>query len=309
MKEFIGIDVSKQFLDIHFLSAQKDCRIPNTEAAIREWAEQLKQANITRIVLEASGGYEHLAMTVLTQYGLDTRRINPKRSRDFARTLGKLAKTDTLDARVLAQFAATVALPEPCLMPEQSLRLKALVSHRQDLVKSSTMEKNRKQQVKDSCILRSIEAVLTCLAQQISEIDEEIERCIQADTCFKQQANVLSVVKGVGPVLVSTLLAELPELGRLNRKEIAALAGVAPFNCDSGTMRGKRRTWGGRQAVRTILYLAANVARRYNPELKAFFERLTETGKPFKVALVASMRKLLTILNAKMRDHFAQTHT
>jgi transposase len=305
LQEYVGIDVSKDSLDVHHLRSGQYYRIANELGSLKTWAAQLSKPE--RIVLEATGGYEQMAVEVLHEAKMPVRKVNPKHVRDFARATGKLAKTDRLDAKVLAQFAATVELPEQVVTysPEMQ-RIKALVAYRQDLVKMSTMQKNRLKQTKDDFIRDSINVVLKSLKTQLASIQAEIQHCIQLDADLTQQMQVLLAVKGVGFVLSSTLLTDLPELGQINRREIAALVGVAPFNCDSGNLRGKRRIWGGRHSVRTALYMAANIARRYDPDMKAFYEQLIARGKPFKVALVACMRKLLVQLNAKMKEHLLQ---
>jgi len=299
MQEFVGIDVSKEWLDVHCLPSGREWRVKNEAVDIEPLAAKLKQAE--RVLVEATGGYERVVTETLRQYGIEMWVVNPKRVRDFARSTGKLAKTDQLDAQVLAAFCATMT-PKTQKF-DTCLELKALQAHRQDLVKLMTMQKNRLQQNRAGQIRESIQRLLGALKVELQAVEEQIKGVIQASPQLQSKAQVLESVKGVGFVLSSTLLAQLPELGYLDGKEIAALVGVAPFNCDSGLYRGKRRIWGGRQDVRHMLYLGAFIARRYDPHMKAFYERLRAAGKPFKVAMVACMRKLLVILNAKVRDH------
>jgi transposase len=303
MREFVGMDVSKQWLDLHCLPSGRRFRVKNTAVEIEPLLASL--GNVQRLVMEATGGYERLAAELLRQKGIDVWVVNPKRVRDFARCTGKLAKTDRLDAQVLAEFCTTMT-PKP-KTSDTSQPLKDLQAHRQDLVKLITMQKNRRRQAHNPFIGESLERLLNSLKDELKQVEAQIKAHIQADPRLQNKASILQSVTGVGFVVSSTLLAQLPELGHVNGKEIAALVGVAPFNCDSGYYRGKRRIWGGRSQVRHNLYLAAFIATRYDPQMQVFYQRLRDSGKPFKVALVACMRKLLVILNAKIRDHLLQT--
>jgi transposase len=305
MTEFVGIDVSKEWLDVHCLVSGQEFRVSNQAVDIQPLAARLEGA--TRVLLEATGGYEQEAVEILRQAGLNVRVANPKRVRDFARSTGKLAKTDKLDALVLAEFCAQQK-DNRQEYPGHAL-LKAWQSHRQDVMKTITMQKNRLAQAKKSPVAESIRCILDCLKAELKTIEARIKEILEQEASLKAQKKVLESVTGVGFVLSSTLLSHLPELGHLDGKAIASLVGVAPFNCDSGHFRGKRRIWGGRDSVRHTLYMAAFVARRYNPEIKAFYDRLIAAGKPFKVAMIACARKLLVILNAKMRDHFRDIST
>jgi len=304
MTACVGIDVSKEWLDIHCLSSGRAWRVRNQAVDIEPLAKQLQGAG--PIVLEATGGYEFALLQALQNAGLKPWRVNPKRVRDFARSHGILAKTDKLDARVLALFAQEKQQYQPKTMFKPNPRLKALNAHRQDLIKSLVMEKNRLKQTTDSFVKENILAVIACLKELLAKTRKEIEQLIEREAHLQLQCQVMQSVTGIGPTISSVILAELPELGHLKRKQIASLVGVAPFNCDSGQMRGRRCIWGGRQPVRNALYQAAFIAKRYDPKMKAHFDQLRERGKPFKVALIACARKLLVILNARMRDHFAQ---
>jgi len=301
MGDVIGIDVAKDKLDIYSLNTNASWCVGNTTS--EHEALVLRLADAQLIVLEATGGYEQDVANELKRAGLPVAIVNPKRIRDFARSTGALAKTDKLDAKVLALYGAVL---KPAVKPANdpaSQRLKYLNAHRQDIVKLITAQNNRSKQAKDPFIRDSIQAIQAHLEAELAHVDQEIKACIQTNTALQEKAKVLDAVKGAGPVLQATLLGDLPELGHLDRKQIASLVGLAPFNCDSGTLRGRRKVWGGRAHIRRILYMGANNARQYNPQIKSFYERLIAEGKPYKVAMTACMRKLLTILNAKMRDH------
>lgn len=307
MSTYVGIDVSKDFLDVSVDPARPVARRLNTPSDTASLALELRSVSL--VILEATGGYETTIFNALLQQGVPVSIVNPKRVRDYARSRGRLAKTDQLDARILAEFGQ-IMQPEPThASPADLLRLKALTTFREDLLKTQTAYRNRLKQTSDSFIQTEIKALLETVKAQLAKLEEQIKRCISSSQNLRPKAEVLTAVKGVGPVLASTLLSHLPELGRLNPKAIAALVGVAPFNCDSGRSRGKRRIWGGRKAIRPILYMAANIARRFDTMMSAFYQRLIDSGKPFKVALTACMRKLLVILNAKMRDHLATLST
>jgi transposase len=303
MSGYVGIDVSKDYLDVSLDPARPAARRPNTPSAAESLALELRSA--TLVVLEATGGYEHTIFNALLQQGVPVSIVNPKRVRDYARSRGRLAKTDQLDARILAEFGQ-IMQPEPTpASPPDLLRLKALTTFREDLLKTQTAYRNRLKQTHDTFIQTEIKALLETVKTQLAQLEDEMKRCIATSQNLRPKAQVLGAVKGVGPILTCALLSHLPELGTLNAKQIAALVGLAPFNCDSGRSRGKRHIWGGRKAIRPTLYMAANIARRFDPRMTDFYQRLLDAGKPFKVALTACMRKLLVILNAKMRDHLA----
>jgi transposase len=255
------------------------------------------------VVLEATGRYERLAATSIAASGIAVAVVNPRQARDFAKAIGRLAKTDRIDAYVLARFASAVG-PSPSAIPdEEALLLQAILARRRQLLAMLTAEKNRLQMTPEA-LKKRIRAHMRWLEKEIERTDRDLDEAIEASATFKENEALLKrSVPGVGPVLARTLLAELPELGTITHKRLCALVGVAPFNRDSGQGRGKREVWGGRAPVRAALYMGALVATRYNPTIKEFYERLLKAGKPKKVvALVACMRKLLSILNALMRD-------
>jgi len=297
-----GIDVSKATLDVA-VTGQKEVRnFPNSESGIKQITNYLMKQAPALTVMEATGGLEKLLAASLVQESVPVVVVNPRQVRDFARARGKLAKTDTIDAEILAEFAREIH-PEVRPLPDkQTEEIKALLVRRHQLIDMVTMETNRLWSA-DRRVKPSIEEHIGWLKQELKNMDSDLEKKVQNSPVWREKDNLLQSVPGVGPVLSMTLLGSLPELGHLNRKQIAALAGVAPFNRDSGRLRGKRTTKGGRLRVRTALYMATLVATRFNPLIKGFYNRLLETGKVKKVALVACMRKLLTILNAMLREH------
>lgn len=299
-----GVDVAKEHLDACW--GDTKLRVSNDTAGWNELIARLKAAEVDLVVLEATGGYERGLVCAMHQAGVAVARVNPRQARDFAKSMGALAKTDEVDARCLRDFADVVArhkerhrfvtpAPEP-----QREQLAALMVRRRQLVDMRVAESNRLEGAAARAA-RSIRSVLKTLDKQLEDIDRDIDDHI--DHHFKQQRELLDSVKGVGPVTTLTLLSGLPELGRLNRKEISKLVGVAPLADDSGKRRGARRTWGGRSEVRSVLYMATLTAIRHNASIREFHARLIAAGKAKKVAIVACMRKLLTILNAIMRDH------
>lgn len=298
----VGIDVSKAALDVAFGPHSPVQRFDNTPKGHRALAGALKKHAPARVVLEATGGYEHAALRCLTDRGLPAVRVNPRQVRDFARAAGVLAKTDAIDARVLARFGAAVE-PEhrPLPSPAQE-RLARLQARRSQLVALRTAELNRLEQTTDALLTRTIRAVLTTLEAQIKLIQDESAEVIAEHARLQRTYEVLTSVPGVGPVTAAVLMGQMPELGTLSRQQAAALAGLAPFNHDSGARRGQRHVRGGRAAVRTALYMATLTALRCNPVIAEDFARLTAAGKCRKVAMTACMRKLLTLLNALLRD-------
>lgn len=296
---FVGIDVSQEYLDVAVSGQGKVDRAPNNEAALVSLVRRLGSGRPELIVLEASGGYERLAARRLREAGLPVAVVNPRQVRDFARSTGQLAKTDAIDARVLARFAEAVRPPVSRASNESQEQLRELEQRRRQVVEMMTAERNRLQQAPRT--KGSIEKHLRWLEEELKRIDAGIKDLIAADGELAAKAEVLRSVPGVGPVLATTLLSSFSELGELNQREAAALAGVAPLNWDSGKLRGKRAVWGGRSHVRSVLYMAALVASRRNPVLRTLYERLCTAGKPKKVALVAVMRKLIVILNSMMR--------
>ena len=299
---FVGIDVSKSWLDVAVHEQEAAAlRTGNDDAGIASLVKRLKKWKPTLIVLEPTGGFEMLVMAELSHARLPVVAINAKRVRDFARATGRLAKTDKLDAKVLAHFAAAVRPPLRRLRSEETEQLTALLTRRKQVLDMITVEKNRLVTVRAK--MRSdIQAHLHWLAKSLKELDQEIEVFVDNSPVWKDKDALLQSVPGVGPVTSATMLGMLPELGKLNRQEIAALVGVAPMNKDSGKKSGKRRIYGGRADIRSVLYMAVLSATRFNRVIKKFYERLIKQGKETKVALTACMRKLLVILNAIARS-------
>lgn len=299
---FVGIDVSKETLDIAGTDG-RSATIGNTKKEINTWINSLLEIANTIVVLEATGGYESLLVKLLHERKVALAVVNPRQVRDFAKGIGKNAKTDAIDAQVIARFGEVVRPAPQVAQSEDEIKLGALVQRRRQLLDLMNQEQNRIQQTVDRDIRKSIETVLGSLKKQLKAIEGQIETAVQADEPNARKVEILNSVQGVGPVTVSTLVAELPELGQLNRQEIAKLVGVAPMNNDSGKFVGKRKTIGGRSTVRTVLYMATLTATRWNSTIKTFYQRLLAKGKPKKVALTAAMRKLLTILNALVKSN------
>ena len=299
--EFVGIDVSKEQLDIAVRPTDERWQVENDEAGIAQLVERLCSQAPMLIVLEATGGLEMPVVIALAAADLPLAVANPRQTRDFAKATGQLAKTDPLDADNLAHFAQVIQ-PEPQQLPdEQTRHLKALVRRRRQVVKMLTAERNRCSSASPQA-KEYIEHHIAYLVQEREALDAELEHRVQENAIWRAKADLLQSVPGVGPTTSNTFISCLPELGTLNRKAIAALVGVAPLNSDSGRFRGRRKVWGGRADVRAVLYMAALTATRFNPRIRAFYEKLLDAGKPKKVALTACMRKLLTILNAMMNQ-------
>jgi len=297
---YVGIDVAKDRLDVAQRPGTEAWWASNDEQGIADLVERLKALHPALVVLEATGGIELPLVGALAAARLPVVVVNPRQTREFARATGRLAKTDAIDAQVLARFAQAV---QPALRPlpdAASQQLSSLLTRRRQVVEMLTAEKNRLRTAAPA-VCDHIKEHILWLERSLSELDSELGQAIHSSDIWRAQNNLLQSAPGVGPVLSTTLLAELPELGSLNRKEIAALVGVAPLNRDSGILRGRRTVWGGRSQVRATLYMAALVATRFNPVIRAFYQRLEAAGKPKKVALTACMRKLLTILNAMVR--------
>ncbi len=298
---FVGIDVSKDYLDLGLEGDGPSWQVSNEADGIRAAAERLEELQPGLVVVESTGGLELALVSELCARRIPLVLVNPGRVRAFAQSVGLLAKTDRLDAHLLARFGRAAEL-RPTLLPDREVQhLSALMSRRRQLLQIQTMEKNHGLSLPLE-LRPALQEHLTWLAGQIRQLTEQIQQCIQATPLFRDKERILRSAKGVGPITAFSLLSDLPELGQLDRKKIAALVGVAPFNQDSGRRRGPRRIKGGRSSVRTVLYMAALVGSRCNPVLRAFYQRLLAAGKQKKVALVACMRKLLTILNAMIRD-------
>ena len=298
---FIGIDVGKKKLDLALWGDSNSWQTDNNEEGIEELLGWVQSIPDCLVVAEASGGLEMKAVTAISLAGIPVSVANPTRVRAYAKAIGQLAKTDAIDAQMIAQYAAVIQ-PEPQrVKDEQELTLSALVTRRKQLVEMRTAEKNRLSTAPTS-IKEHILEHLAWLKESIDSINEEINLLISSHTEWKEKAVRLTTVPGVGFVTAATLLADLPELGRVNRQKIAALAGLAPYNRDSGKKSGRRRIFGGRSSVRRVLYMATLSGTSNNPVISTFYQRLVDQGKPKKVALTACMRKLLTILNAMVRD-------
>ena len=311
---FIGIDVSKARVDIAMRPAGQSESVSNDEAAIRVLVKRLEEIRPALIVLEATGGIERQLTRALASAELPVVVVNPRQVRDFAKATGQLAKTDSIDAEVLARFGEAV---RPALRPlpaEVTLELRALIARRRQITEMMVAERNRLSGASKG-VRKRIDAHIRWLEAELDRADNDLDQSIRQSPIWRENEDLLRSVPGIGPVISRTLLAELPELGHLNRKQIAALVGIAPLNRDSGTLRGRRTIWGGRASVRAVLYMAALVASRRNAVIRAFYNRLRDAGKAPKVALVACMRKLLTILNAMIKhktrwsETFLQTTT
>lgn len=303
MRNCIGIDVAKPYFDLHCLKTGRDQHMENSADGIRQCVALCNELRPELIVMEATGGYELALASTLQAEGFAVAVVNPRRIRDFARAAGQIAKTDTLDARIIAQFAATLEPMPTEQINENTQELKALVARRNQLVGLHTAESNRLEHANVKDVRRSIVTVLKVIETQLAAIDRQIDDHIQNTPQLQQRADTLDSAPGIGSTTANMLVTNLPELGRLNRRQIAALVGVAPFNRDSGTFRGKRMTGGGRKDIRSRLFMPTLVAVRYNPVLKAFYARLIGQGKCKMVALVAVMRKLICILNTMVKNN------
>ena len=306
---FVGIDVSKDRLDVAVRDSELTFSVGRDESGITELVARLValEGSVKLVVLEATGGYERDVATALLLAKVPVAVVNAKQVRDFARATRKLAKTDKIDAAVLAHFAAAIQ-PAAQEMPDDlTVLIETLVTRRTQLVQMMAAEKNRREALRtqrspNRLVSKNIDDHIRWLEKQLSDLERDIDKSIRESPIWREKDDLLRSVPGVGRVLSATLLSFVPELGRLDRKEIAALIGVAPFNRDSGTMRGRRSIWGGRAAVRSVLSMATVAAVRCNAVFKNFYARLRATGKPAKVALTATMRKLLVTLNAMARD-------
>ena len=301
---FVGIDVSKAWVDVAVRPTGEAWRVDQDQEGVEALVLRLQAMSPQCIVMEATGGYEAPIAAALGAAGLPVAVVNPRQVRDFARSQGKLAKTDRLDAAVIAHFGQASGVTGQALRSPEARALEGLVARRRQIIQMRTAEQQRRQRALP-VVREGIEEVIALLNRQVKEIDDELGRRLRESPLWREREDLLRSVPGIGPATVFSLLAELPELGSLDRREAAAVVGVAPLNRDSGKHRGSRRCWGGRGRVRAALYMAALVGVRYNPTLKEFYERLLRAGKPKKVALTACMRKLLTILNAMLKHHTA----
>jgi transposase len=286
---FVGLDVAKAQLDVHVRPTGETFVLPHDEAGLVALVDRVRRLAPTLIALEATGGYEATVAAILASAGLPLAVVNPRQIRDFARATGLLAQTDTLDARVIAHFAEAVRPAVRPLPSEHAHRLGELVA--------------RRRLIRDPALQRRLDAHIAWLERALRDLETDLHDTIRSSPAWRASENLLTSVPGVGPITALTLIAELPELGRLDRRRIAALVGLAPFNRDSGTLRGRRMIRGGRGTVRRVLYMATLTAIRHNPRIRTFYQRLRTTGHPGKVALTAAMRKLLTMFNAMIRDH------
>lgn len=299
---FVGIDVSKDRLDVHVRPSGESFAVSRDGAGIAELAERLCAAAPTLVVLEATGGFEITVAAGLAGAGLPLAVVNPAQIRAFARAVGRLAKTDRLDAEIIARFADQVR-PEPRPVADENARaLAELVARRRQVVEMIGMESNRRQQARSDRVRKGVDRILTALQAELADLDRDLDDQIKGSPAWRAAEDLLTSVPGIGPITARTLIAELPELGRIDRRRLAALVGVAPVNRDSGAMRGHRAIAGGRADVRNVLFMAALAAIRHNPVIKDLYDRLRQRGRPAKTALVAVIRKLLTILNAIIRD-------
>ncbi len=293
----VGIDISKAQLDLVVEPGGESLTVSYDGPGLATLITRLSQISPRRIVVEATGGLERALLRALVDVALPVVAVNPRQVRDFARATGQLAKTDALDAAILARFAVVIQPPERVLPDPQTQELAALLARRRQVLAMRRAEQNRLDRA-SARVRKRIEAHLRWLHAELARLDEDRDDMIAQSPVWREREDLLQSVPGIGPVMSRTVLAELPELGLLNRKQVAALVGVAPFNRDSGRLRGHRTIWGGRAPVRTVLYMATLVATRWNPVIRQFYQRLRAAGKAPKVALVAAMRKLLTILNA-----------
>ena len=300
----VGIDVSKNRLDAHALPSRRAIAVDNTADGIAQLIEFLRQlGDVALVLLEATGRYERRCAADLLEAGFNVAVVNPRQARDFARSLGKLAKTDRLDAAVLAEFARLGHARTCEKQPENRRALDDLVTRRRQVVQMLVAEGHRLDALQQPLARRSAQRIRRALDQEREDLDRAIAQLIESDDDWRNKRDLLQTVPGIGPAAANQLVSDLPELGKLSRQEVAALVGVAPLNRDSGRLRGTRHIFGGRRDLRSVLYMAAASAKRFNPPIRAFYQRLRAAGKPYKVALVACIRKLLAILNQMVRNN------
>lgn len=297
MSCFVGIDVAKGYFDLYADVDKRHLRFENNQTGIKKCVKRLGSLKPQLIVLENTGGYELDLAIALNEASLPAAVVNPRQVRDFGRATGRLAKTDRIDAMLLAQFAAAIKPPRRAL-PDRGM--KALVARRRQLIRMRMAEANRREHLHDKAIARSINAIVRTIERELKKIEDQLERHINCQAELQRKKEALTSVPGIGSTTATMLLVEVPELGQLNRHQIAALIGVAPINRDSGNFRGKRMTGGGRRDVRRCLYMSTVVACHHNPVLKLFYERLIKNGKAKMTALIAAMRKLITIINSML---------
>ncbi len=298
---YVGIDVALNKLDVFSRPGGESWSMANTDDGASELVQTMLEHKPTLIVLEATGGLETLAASSLMAVGLAVAVVNPRQVRDFAKSTGRLAKTDSLDAQVIAHFAEAVQpTPRPGV-DDQTQRVAAVLTRRRQLIEMLTAEHNRLRSTRAE-LKSSVQEHITWLEARIEQLDQDLDQAIKDSPTWRANEDILRSVPGVGRIVASTLMADLPELGKLNRKQISALVGLAPFNNDSGRRRGKRMIWGGRAAVRAVLYMGTLAAIRFNPVIAAFHDRLVEKGKAAKVVITACMHKLLVTLNAMIRN-------
>lgn len=304
----LGVDISKDWLDVAAGADGDVRRFGNDPEGFKALVLLARGTEAQRITLEASGGYQTRLVAALLEAGLPVVVVNPRQVREYARATGRLAKTDRIDARILCAFTLAVQPPLRELKEEQAELLSSLIARRRQLIEMRTAEKNRLALGARGKVRKNLKAHIEWLDRHLRDTDRELRQLIERSPVWQEKEDLLTSAPGVGKTTAQMLIAQLPELGRLTHKQIAALVGVAPFNRDSGTLRGQRTTWGGRHSVRAALYMATMSAIRANPPIKAFYERLRERGKPGKVAMTACMRKLLIVLNAMLRDHKPWVH-
>lgn len=304
---YAGVDISKDYLDVAIYGYDRRWRFANDQVGIRRAISLFDEMSTHLVVFEATGGFELSFWTALSEARINPAPINPRQIRDFAKAKGRLAKTDVIDAQVMAHYAQALN-PKPHDFPDNQ-DLKDVMARRSQLVEMITSEKNRLRAAHNDKIKRDIRAHIKWLQERLANVDEELKQAISESPVWQAKDKLLQSTPGVGPTLSATLLTQLPELGTLDRRQVAALIGVAPLNRDSGKMRGKRSVWGGRTRVRAALYMATLSASRHNPVIKAFYDRLCAQGKAKKVALTACMRKLLTILNSMLKHSTSWNQT
>lgn len=303
LSSFVGIDIAKRHFDVQISPQKKFLSLPNDSAGIAQLITELPPPGTCLIVVEATGIYQRPLVMALVDHGHHVAVVNPRRVRDFAKGLGILAKTDRIDAQVLARFAEQNRPRTLEPSSEKQAEIQELVVRRRQLTELRAIEKQHQETVTLKGVFRNIQKVVDGLNKRIAEIEQQLEELLESDETWQQRAQILGSVPGVGKVTIFSLLSQLPELGQLNRNKIASLVGVAPFNWDSGKSKGKRRIRGGRAELRSVLYMAVLSARRVNPVIKAFAERLETAGKPYKVIAIACMHKLLNILNVLIKTN------